>query len=179
MGSGRACVHAPQRRRVPEGADRDYAARVIDERDPAAAARAIIDANLYMVLATADGSGRPWASPVYYAPAGYRDFYWVSAPEARHSRNLEARPDLSIVIFDSSVPIGTGQAVYLSGSARELEGDECEEGIAVFSRRNLEHGADAWTLSNVEPPARLRLYRAVAAEHFVLDERDRRVPVEL
>lgn len=26
-------------------------------------ARAIIDANLYMVLATADGTGRPWSSP--------------------------------------------------------------------------------------------------------------------
>jgi nitroimidazol reductase NimA-like FMN-containing flavoprotein (pyridoxamine 5'-phosphate oxidase superfamily) len=53
---------------------------VSDERDPAAAARAIIDANRYMVLATADGSGLPWASPVYYAPAGYSEFYWVLRP---------------------------------------------------------------------------------------------------
>ena len=150
-----------------------------DERDPAAAARAIIDANRYMVLATADGSGRPWASPVYYAPAGYRDFYWVSAPEARHSRNVDARPEVGIVIFDSSVPIGAGQAVYMSASARELVDEEREDGIAVFSRRNLEHGAEAWTLSSVEPPARHRVYRAIAAEHYVLDARDRRVPVEL
>jgi hypothetical protein len=34
------------------------------ERHPAAIARAIIDANLYMVLATADQAGRPWVSPV-------------------------------------------------------------------------------------------------------------------
>jgi hypothetical protein len=36
-----------------------------------AAARTIIDANLYMTLATADEAGRPWASPVYYAPSNY------------------------------------------------------------------------------------------------------------
>jgi hypothetical protein len=30
-------------------------------------ARAVIDASLYMVLATADGTGRPWSSPVYFA----------------------------------------------------------------------------------------------------------------
>ena len=28
-------------------------------------ARAIIDGNRYMVLGTADQSGRPWVSPVY------------------------------------------------------------------------------------------------------------------
>jgi len=27
----------------------------------------MIDANLYLVLATADGTGRPWRSPVYFA----------------------------------------------------------------------------------------------------------------
>lgn len=36
-------------------------------------ARAIIDANLYMVLATADGTGPPWSSPVYVqADSGQR-----------------------------------------------------------------------------------------------------------
>jgi hypothetical protein len=33
-------------------------------------ARGIIDANLYLVLATADGTGRPWSSPVYFAHDG-------------------------------------------------------------------------------------------------------------
>jgi nitroimidazol reductase NimA-like FMN-containing flavoprotein (pyridoxamine 5'-phosphate oxidase superfamily) len=79
-----------------------------DEQDLAARARAIIDANLYMVIGTADEGGRPWVSPVYYAPAAYREFFWVSSPDTTHSRNLAGRPDVSIVIFDSSVPISTG-----------------------------------------------------------------------
>jgi hypothetical protein len=48
-----------------------------------ALARAIIGSTLYMVLATADESGRPWASPVYFAADEYRDFYWVSSLKAR------------------------------------------------------------------------------------------------
>src|SRR5215211_3043194 len=75
-------------------------------RDPATVAREIIDANRYMTLATADGDGRPWASPVWYAHQGYTDLYWVSRPEARHSRNLAVRPEVGIVIFDSTVPVG-------------------------------------------------------------------------
>ena len=33
-------------------------------------ARRIIDANSYMTLATADADGRPWATPVWFAPDG-------------------------------------------------------------------------------------------------------------
>jgi nitroimidazol reductase NimA-like FMN-containing flavoprotein (pyridoxamine 5'-phosphate oxidase superfamily) len=82
-----------------------------DEHDPAAIARAIIDANLFMVLGTADPHGRPWVSPVYYAPAAYREFFWVSSPDTRHSRNIGTRAEVSVVIFDSSVPIYTGRGV--------------------------------------------------------------------
>ena len=150
-----------------------------DAHDLAAIARAIIDANLYMVLGTADEAGRPWVSPVYYAPAAYREFFWVSSPDATHSRNLEARPEVSIVVFDSSVPISTGQAAYMSATARELVGDARAEALEIYSGRTLEHGGHEWTLQDVESPARLRLYRATAVEHYVLDEYDRRVPVTL
>jgi Pyridoxamine 5'-phosphate oxidase len=42
--------------------------------DLAGHARAIIDANLYLTLGTIDADGHPWTSPVYFAPAGDRDF---------------------------------------------------------------------------------------------------------
>ena len=87
------------------------------EDSPTATAKAIIDANLYMVLGTADEAGRPWVTPVYYAPVDYREFLWVSRPETLHSRNLAAQGQISIVIFDSSVPIGTGQGVYMAATA--------------------------------------------------------------
>jgi hypothetical protein len=149
------------------------------ERDPAASARAIVDANLYMVLGTADEAGIPWVSPVYYAPSAYREFFWVSRPETKHSRNLSARSEVSIVIFDSSVPISSGRAVYMSAVAHEVPPDEGAEGIEIFSQRSLAHGGLEWTLQDVRSPSHLRLYRAAAVEQYFLGRDDRRMPVAL
>jgi hypothetical protein len=150
-----------------------------DDHDPAAIARAIADANLYLVLATADADGRPWASPVYFAHRTYTEYFWVSRPERQHSRNIEARRDVSIVIFDSSVPISTGRGVYMSAVAGELTGDERIGAVEVFSGRSQAHGGSAWGLAQIEPPAPLRLYRAAALDVYVLFEDDNRIPVIL
>jgi pyridoxine/pyridoxamine 5'-phosphate oxidase len=147
--------------------------------DAPAAARAVIDSNSYMTLGTADESGRPWVTPVWFAHAEYREFFWVSSPSTRHSLNLAARPELSIVIFDSQVPVGSAQAVYISASGEQLEGDELDRGIAVFSRKSESDGLPAWSREDVEAPAKHRLYRAVASEHFSLMARDERLPVDL
>jgi hypothetical protein len=136
--------------------------------DPGAVARQVIDANLYMVLATADATGRPWATPFYYANSGYAEFFWVSSPDRTHSRNIAARPEVGIVVFDSSVPIGTGQGVYMEAVAEEVTGAELERGIEVFSRRSLAHGGEAWTPDDVQGAAGLRLYRATASGHSIL-----------
>ena len=149
--------------------------------DLALTAREIVDRSLYMVLGTADESGSPWVSPVYFAVGDYTDFYWVSLPDAQHSRNLAARPEVSIVVFDSSVSIGTGQGVYMTARAEELTGSELERGIEVFSRRSQEHGGKPWNADDVKPPAPHRLFRASTTQHWTLDPTakpgDRRAPV--
>ena len=152
---------------------------MLDERELEAIARAIIDSNRYMTLGTADGSGLPWVSPVWYAPEGYREFFWVSAPGARHSRNLAVRPEVSIVIFDSRAPEGTGQGAYMSALAAEVAEDDLDRGMAIFSRRSEADGALPWKREDALPPARHRLYRAVASEHSVLGPRDERVSVRV
>jgi uncharacterized protein YhbP (UPF0306 family) len=121
--------------------------------DLAAMARTIIDANQYMTLATADAQGQPWASPVFYATADYAEFYWISAPETTHSKNLAQRPQVSIVIFDSTAPEGTGQAVYLSATAEQVHDDDLDRALAVYPGPT---------------PDPYRLYRATAYEHSVL-----------
>jgi Pyridoxamine 5'-phosphate oxidase len=150
------------------------------EQDLAAMARRIIDSNLYMTLGTADQAGRPWVSPVYYAAAGYTEFYWVSSPEATHSRNLATRPHVSIVVFDSQAPIGTGQGVYMSAQAEEVALADLDRGIRVFSRRSQAHGGSGWSREDVRAPAVYRLYRATVSEHSVLEpgsRPNRRTPV--
>jgi nitroimidazol reductase NimA-like FMN-containing flavoprotein (pyridoxamine 5'-phosphate oxidase superfamily) len=147
-----------------------------DREELEAVAKSIIDANRYMTLATADEHGSPWASPVWYAPVEYREFLWVSSPEARHSRNLALRPELAIVIFDSH-EAGGWKALYMVAVAEELS--DVDEKIRIYSRHGEAQGLRAWTREDVLPPARHRLFRADASEHFVLDPHDQRIPVDL
>jgi pyridoxine/pyridoxamine 5'-phosphate oxidase len=149
------------------------------ETDLADAAREIIDSNQYMTLATADADGRPWASPVWFAHEDYTRFLWVSKPDALHSRNLSARTEAGIVIFDSTVPMGGARAVYLEATAERLDEAEAARDIAVFSRRSREFGGPEWSLEEIRPPAPLRLYRASAWAHYVLGPNDERSAVSL
>jgi nitroimidazol reductase NimA-like FMN-containing flavoprotein (pyridoxamine 5'-phosphate oxidase superfamily) len=146
--------------------------------DDDATARAIIDAGAYMTIATADADGLPWATPVWFAPdEDGRRFYWVSDPAARHSANLAVRPQLSLAIFDSHAPIGTGRGVYVAAVADQPAGAELEHAVAVFSARSLAQGGVAWCAADVSGDARLRLYRATAAERWIGDRNDQRVPL--
>ena len=141
--------------------------------------RAIIDDNLYLVLGTADESGQPWATPVYFAHSEYREFFWVSRPTARHSRNIERRPEVGIVVFDSRVPINSGKAVYMEATAEQVVREARSAVLEVYSQRAASHGGTALTAEEVTGDAVLRLYRATASAHYVLDEHDQRVPIAL
>jgi len=135
-------------------------------------ARTIIDSNMYMTLGTANEAGEPWVSPVYFACSDYQEFYWISSPEARHSRNIAIRPQISIVVFDSQVPVGKGQAVYMSAIAKELTGMEFDRGLAIYNGRfsdPAEHGVRVIESNDLRGSALYRLYRATASEHWVLD----------
>ena len=147
--------------------------------DPAADAKRIIESNVYMTLATADVEGRPWASPVWFAHDDYTSFVWVSKPDARHSRNLAARPQAGIVIFDSTVGKGAPEAVYVEADAEQLGEGEEDGCLAVFTRRSEALGWPSWTVEDVRPPASLRLYRATASALFVLGPNDERIAVSL
>lgn len=152
---------------------------VVSSNEDVAAARRIIDANRYMTLATADADGRPWATPVWFAHDGYTEFWWVSRPTRRHSRNLAVRPQTGIVIFDSTVPAGEGQGVYIEAVAEEAGQDELAHGIAIFSARSVVDNGQPWQEADVVAPARFRLYHARARETFVTSPTEDRMAVDL
>lgn len=153
------------------------------QEDFADMAKAIIDSTLYMVLGTADQTGQPWVSPVYFTASKYKEFYWISSPETKHSRNIAQRSQVSIVVFNSQVPVGKARAVSMTAEAEELTGSDLERGLVIYNGRfpdPAQHGVQDTTLEEVRPPGRYRLYRDVALEHWVLDSYaspDRRTPV--
>jgi hypothetical protein len=134
-----------------------------------AMARKVIDANVYLTLATADAEGRPWASPVYFTAVGYTEIYWVSSPDARHSRNIAARPDVGIVVFDSRAAVGTAEAVYLAARAEQVTEPDLERCAGLYSGRHpAPPGSRSIGPDELRGPALFRLYRATVTEHSVL-----------
>jgi Pyridoxamine 5'-phosphate oxidase len=146
--------------------------------DLAAHARALLDANGFLVLGTVDPDGRPWTSPVYFAAAGLREFYWCSETDAVHSRNLTERPHVSIVVFDSSVRPYHGRALYAAGTACELHGDDLDRGLQVYPGPSS-RGASTLTRDDVTGSAPYRLYRATASDLWVLCPREPGQPCPL
>jgi hypothetical protein len=147
---------------------------------PQDTARRIIEANHYLTLATADRDGLPWASPVYYTPDGGSDFYWVSRPDSRHSRNLTERPEVAIVIYDSQAPLFAAEAVYLSAHAEQVPDPDLIRCTEIFRNRLPE--LTSFTSEQLQAPEPLRLYRARTLEASVLlndDGPDLRIPIAL
>jgi nitroimidazol reductase NimA-like FMN-containing flavoprotein (pyridoxamine 5'-phosphate oxidase superfamily) len=133
-------------------------------------ARAIIESNRYMVLGTADEAGVPWVTPVWFAQSAFRRFIWVSSPDRRHSANVVVRPEVSIVIFDSTVAEGDARAVYMAGRAEQVPGADLARDIARFDAASRAQGpVRRWTAEDVLAPAPYRLYRATVSRHWVLD----------
>jgi Pyridoxamine 5'-phosphate oxidase len=137
----------------------------------------LLAANRYMTIATADAHGVPWVSPVWFAPWGDERLLWVSDPEARHSRNIAARQQVAIVLFDSRVEVGAAEGLYLDAIAEQLIGAELSAGIEAFSEHSVRGGLASWSLKDVTGPAKHRLYCATVREAWALGAGDRRIPL--
>ena len=134
--------------------------------DPADVVRELVDANRYMALGTLDPDGRPRVSPVYFAPDGYSLVYWISKPDAQHSQNIAERPDISMVIFDSTAPIGTARAVYLKATGERVPDEEIDSCAEVACRARFPEQS-VFPVEELRPPEKLRLYRARVNEHSI------------
>jgi Pyridoxamine 5'-phosphate oxidase len=134
--------------------------------DLGAMARHVIETNRYFTLGTTDPDHRPRLSPVYFTHVDYRDFYWVSSPAAHHSVNIVERPEIAMVIFDSTAPVGQGQAVYVTANASLVADDDLPRRCAeAFAR--VGPGARRFQPHELSGGAALRLYRAHATAHEV------------
>jgi len=141
-------------------------------------AQALLDANRYLTLGTTGADGRPWTSPVCFAAANLRQYYWISEIDAQHSRNLAERPQVSFVVFDSTVEPYYGGAVYATGYAHELSGDELDAGLAVYPGPNRP-GLHTLARDDVTGSSTYRLYQATATDLWVLCPRESRQPCPL
>lgn len=84
----------------------------------------------YITIATVCPDGSPWNTPV--APTFDKDlvFRWGSNENSVHSQNIRNEKRVFVVIYDSTVPEGVGEGVYMKGEAEEL--DEFEGVLRMY-----------------------------------------------
>ncbi len=104
----------------------------MDKSELISKAKKVINEILYITIATCDRNNQPWNSPVYSAFDKDYNFYWASWKENQHSKNIKENGKVFVVIYDSTVPEGTGFGVYMRGTAHQLEKKDIVEIIKAI-----------------------------------------------
>ena len=127
----------------------------------------IIEKVTYVTVASVDEQGQPWNTPVFCAYDKGKNFYWGSHRNSQHSKNIRANGRVFLVIYDSTVPAGEGEGVYVKATARELdEPAEIETAHALLQNRRP---VPYWRLEEVQGKAPVRLYKATPEKMWLND----------
>lgn len=97
----------------------------------------IIRSIRYATLATVTAEGQPWNSPVAHEYDENLNIYWFSDKQNQHSQNVRATGRVFIVIYDSTVPEGDGEGVYIEAIAQEISDPE-----EITYARRIKKGSD-------------------------------------
>jgi uncharacterized pyridoxamine 5'-phosphate oxidase family protein len=136
----------------------------------------------YATLATVTEDGKPWNSPVKHQYDHDLNIYWFSDKEGQHSRNVRNNGQVFIVIYDSTVPEGQGEGVYLQATVTELSNPE-----EISFARRIKKGPDMDAPDDFMGDAVRRVYKATPEKVWMNDTeikdgifiRDFRVGIDL
>ncbi len=123
----------------------------------------------YATIATASKDGKPWNSPVAREYDEQLNIYWFSDKKNQHSENVRENEDVFIVIYDSTVPEGDGEGVYIEAKAIELSDPD-----EIVSVRRIKKGSDYEdNPSEFLGEAIRRVYKAVPYRIWVNDAEEK------
>jgi uncharacterized protein len=126
-------------------------------------ARRLLDASKLCAIGTVSPGGRAHINTAYFAWGTNFEIVWLSAPDARHSRNVRANPSAAVAVFRSTQTWGgSDQGIQLFGRARELRGRAALEAERLYAERFRAYKADL--------PA-FRFYRLATRRMKLFDER--------
>lgn len=134
-------------------------------------AKKIISENIYMVIASASAEAKPWITPVFFAYDDQYNLFWVSHKDSRHSTLIRSNPQVAVVIFDSKVPEGKADAVYVEATADELTNEaEIKYATDVLSARVTKDEFKVKRIEDVTNEGLWRVYKAVPQKVYKLAE---------
>ena len=127
-------------------------------------AKEILEKIIYATVATADKNGKPWNSPVRHVYDSDLNLYWFSDKSNQHSQNIRENEDVLIVIYDSTVPEGQGEGVYIEAKAKQVEDPE-----EIRKARQIKKGRNNDAPNDFMDGAIRRVYKATPTRVWVND----------
>ena len=127
-------------------------------------AKEIIETISYATIASANKEGKPWNTPVFFVHDHKLNIYWFSDKHNQHSQNVRENEDVFIVIYDSTVPEGDGEGVYIQAKAVELNDPEEIRRAGI-----IETGPGRDTPDDFVGDAIRRVYKAIPQQAWMND----------
>ncbi len=131
-------------------------------------AKEIIEKILYITIASVSKDGEPWNAPVFSAYDQDYNFYWGTYKDSQKAQNIRHDGKVFLVIYDSTVPSGAGEGVYIKATAKELS--EPAEVRQAFDLLKARHTAPFWEFAAVQDGGPIRLYRATPERAWMNDD---------
>lgn len=137
-------------------------------KDLSKRAKEIIEKIDYITIASVTPEGMPWNSPVYSAFDDDYNFYWGTHIDSQKAKNIQNNENVFLVIYDSTVPPGTGEGVYVQAKSRQLsEPDEIQHAYETLRNRRPTHFWEPEAFSEEGP---IRLFIAEPQKAWMNDE---------
>lgn len=92
----------------------------------------IIKSNKFLSLATSDKCGNVWSTPLSYSWDCECNFYFTTALDSKHIKNIRLNPYVSFSIFDSTRKVSEIDGLQIKGLVGEVERTELEKVVEDY-----------------------------------------------
>jgi uncharacterized protein YhbP (UPF0306 family) len=152
--------------------DRTYPTRLTAARVRRTMSR-ILKKNALCAIATVAPNGRAHVNTAYFAYSQALELYFLSHPNSRHCRNLQAHSSMAIAVFDSRQTWGAlDRGLQLFGTCREARGVTARAAERIYARRFKPFASWKAELDAENAEWDYRFYRFVTRRVKVFDERE-------
>ena len=137
-------------------------------KDLSKRAKEIIEKIQYVTIASVTKDGMPWNSPVFTAYDEDFNFYWGTHIDSQKAKNIRANSNVFLVIYDSTVPSGTGEGVYIKATAQQIA--DPGDVKRVFELLKARHASSFWDFGAVSEEGPIRLFKATPQKAWMNDD---------
>jgi len=96
----------------------------------------ILSSNILLSMASIKDGKESWIHTAYYAYSPNLRLYYLSAPSAQHSKNIEQSQSVAVSIFDTHQnPTDKKSGLQLFGVCRRAVSEEVAEGLRLYTER--------------------------------------------